>query len=161
MEQVVDALITELNSLSTDATFIDALNGPLGAEVKFDDPGMVGTFEYPYMYVAPVSDAPLLETAGLAGYDVRELTIQIGIVVNASDYFNPEVSELPASRELVAASGLVRARLRRLGKRTLGDPAVRNLVVQQTDYVPDLREDVFVRVAVTTITVEKQYQHEA
>lgn len=160
MEQTIDALIAELNDLASTSEFIEALDGPISTDVKFDDPGLVAAFEYPYIYVAPVNDSPVLETSGLSGYDVRELTIQIGIVVNASDYFDPSVSELPASRELVAASGLVRKRLRRLDKRTLGVAGVRNLRVQQTDYVPDLREDVFVRVAVTTISVERQYQHE-
>jgi len=161
MEQVADALIAELNALSEETEFIDALDGRLPTDVKFDDPGVVMTSEYPYIYVTPVSDVPLLETTGLSGYDVRQLTLQIGVVVNAADYFNPAVSELPASRELVRAATLVRKRLRRLSKRTLDVPGVRSLDVQQTDYVPDLREDVFVRVAVTTIIVERQYQHEA
>lgn len=159
MEQVIDALITEMNDLTNDTEFVEIMQ--VGTEAKFDDPGLVIMHEYPYIYVAPISDAPVLETTGLTGYDVRELTIQIGIVVNAADYFDPTVSELPASRELTAAAGLVRKRLRRLSRRSLDVPGVRSLEVQQIDYVPDLREDVFVRVAVTTITVERQYQHEA
>lgn len=159
MEQVIDALIAEMDDLSGDDAFVQVMD--VGTETKFDDPGMVITSEYPYIYVAPVSDTPVLETSGLSGYDVRELTIQIGVVVNAADYFDPSVNELPASRELVAAAGLVRKRLRQISKRTLGVSGVRRLDVQQIDYVPDLREDVFVRVAVTTITVERQYQHEA
>lgn len=159
MEQVVDALIAEMEELSATEEFREVMF--VGTETKFDDPGLVTVQEYPYIYVAPISDSPVLETAGLAGYDVRELTIQIGVVVNASDFFDPAVNELPASRELVQASNLIRKRLRRLGKRTLNDlSGVRNLEVQQTDYVPDLREDVFVRVAVTTIVVQRQYQHE-
>lgn len=159
MEQVVDALIAEMNDLTNDAEFVEIMQ--MGTDAKFDDPGLVITHEYPYIFVAPVSDSPLSETTGMTGYDVRELTINIGIVVNAADYFDPTVSELPASRELVAAAGLVRKRLRRLSRRSLDVAGVRRLDVQQIDYVPDLREDVFVRVALTTVIVERQYQHEA
>ena len=159
MEQVVDALIADMDELSDTAEFHDVMD--VGTECKFDDPGLVTIHEYPYIYVAPINEMPVGETAGLAGYDIRQLTIQIGVVVNASDYFDASVSELPASRELVAAANLIRKRLRRLGKRTLDDlSGVRNMDIEQINYVPDLREDVFVRVAVTTITVERQYQHE-
>lgn len=159
MEQVVDNLLGQMDALVETDEFRDVMF--VSVDAKFDDPGLVTIDEYPYVYVAPISDEPVSETMGLAGYDIRRLTIQIGVVVNAADFFDPTVSELPATRELVQASNLIRKRLRRLGKRTLDDlSGVRSLVVQQTNYVPDLREDVFVRVAVTTVIVERQYQHE-
>lgn len=156
MEQVIDKLIAEMDDLAATEEFKAVFE--VGSDTKFDDPGLVVIHEYPYIYVAPINDTPVSETTG---YDVRALSIQIGIVVNASDYFNPAVSELPASRELVQASSLIRKRLRRLFKRRLdGLSGVRDTVIEQTNYVPDLREDVFVRVAVTSIVVERQYQHE-
>lgn len=159
MEAVVDALLAEMDDLAETDDFRDIMFVPVDA--KFDDPGLVIVDEYPYIYVAPISDEPSIETMGLRGYDVRKLTLQIGIVVNAADFYDPTVSELPATRELVQASNLIRSRLRRLSKRTLNDlQGVRSMVVQQTNYVPDLRDDVFVRVAVTTVIVERQYQHE-
>ena len=159
MEDVIDKLRAEMDDLAETQEFRDVIY--VGVESKFDDPGLVTMDEYPYIYVAPVSDNPISETMGRAGYDVRALHIHIGVVVNASDYFNPTVSELPASRELVRASALIRKRLRRLFKRGLdGLSGVRDTVIEQTNYVPDLREDVFVRVAVTSIVVERQYQHE-
>lgn len=159
MEAVVDALLSELDDLAGTDDFRDVMFVPV--EPKFDDPGLVVIDEYPYIYVAPISDEPSNETMGLRGYDVRKLTLQVGVVVNAADFYDPTVSELPATRELVQASNLIRRRLRQLSKRTLNDlEGVRSMVVQQTNYVPDLRDNVFVRVAVTTITVEKQYQHE-
>lgn len=157
MEQVIDWLIQELDDLRQESEFFEAIE--VYTEPKFDDPGLVTVNEYPYMYVAPVLEEPFSETMGLAGYDVRRLTIQIGVVVNAADYFDPLVNEMPGSRQLVKASGLIRKRLRRLSKRGL-DGTARNLVVANTNYVPDLRDNVFVRLAVTTLTVEKQYQHE-
>jgi hypothetical protein len=159
VEQVIDSLISEMDALALEPDFAQAIS--INSDAKFDDPGLVMTDEYPYIYVAPIAEEPLLETMGLAGYDVLSLTIQIGIVINAAEYFDPAVSELPGSRELVKASSLLRRRLRRLSKRGLdGLTGVRNLVVRNTNYVPDLRDNVFVRVAVTTITVERQYQHE-
>jgi hypothetical protein len=68
------------------------------------------------------------------------------------------VGDLAGSRELVEASGKLRTWLRRLGKRRL-DGLARSLVVQSTNFVPDVRGDAFVRSAVTTLVVKKQYQH--
>lgn len=159
MEEVTDKLISEMDALVATPEFQAVME--VNASTKFDDPGLVVIDEYPYIFVAPTQDEPVDETIGLAGYDVRRLTLQIGVVVNAADYFDPAVSELPATRELVQASSLIRKRLRRLSKQSLDDlDGVRSVVVQQTNYVPDLRDNVFVRVAVTTVTVDRQYQHE-
>ncbi len=159
MEDVIDKLIVECDEMIQSDEFIDFMY--ITTETKLDDPGIVLIHEYPYIYVAPVMEEPISETMGRAGYDVRNLTIQIGIVINASDYFNPTVSELAGTRELMKAVNLLRKRLRRLSKRNLDDLlGVRNLVVQNTNYVPDLRDTVFVRVAVTTVTVERSYTHE-
>lgn len=159
MEQVIDKLISEMDALAATADFRNVMD--LRADCHFDDPGLVMHNEYPYMYVAPLSDSPGGETMGLTGYDIRTMTLQIGVVVDVADFFDATVSELPATRELVQASALIRKRLRQLSKRTLdGLSGVRNVSVEQTNYVPDLRENTFVRVAVTTITVERQYQHE-
>lgn len=158
MEQVVDRLIAEMEELRVSDEFKAVLE--IDTDVKWDDPGFVIVDEYPYMFVAPLSDEPLSETAGRAGYDVRRLTAQVGIVINSADFFDPLVSEAPGSRVLVAAMGLVRARLRRLSKRQLDLVRVRNVVVQGTGYGADLRNTVFVRVAATNIIVDRQYPHE-
>ena len=159
MEQVIDKLISEMELLILEPDFSEVIS--VNTDVKFDDPGLVTVDEYPYIYVAPVSEEPMLETLGISGYDVLSLTVQIGIVINAADYFDPAVSELPGSRVMVQATSLLRKRLRRLSKRGLdGLTGVRDVVIRNTNYVPDLRDSVFVRVAVTTITVERQYQHE-
>lgn len=160
MEDVLDKLIAEVDDMVAEDEFIEGI-GIIETPTKLDDPGIVTVQEYPYWYVAPVMEEPTSETIGAAGYDVRVLTIQVGFVINASDYFDPTVSELPGTRELVRASSLLRKRLRRLSKRNLDDlSGVRNVVIQNTNYVPDLRDTVFVRVAITTVLVERQYAHE-
>lgn len=159
MEQVIDKLIQEIDELRQTADFVEVMD--VHTETKFDDPGLVIVDEYPYIYVAPVSESPKSETMGLRGYDVRLLEIQIGIVINAADYFDPAVTESPGSREIVRAANLIREHLRRLSKRNLDSmTGVRNLVVQSMNYVPDVRNDTLVKVAVITIVVERQYQHE-
>lgn len=159
MEEVIDKLIEEMEELRVSSAFLDVMD--ISTETKFDDPGLVLVDEYPYIYVAPILEEPKSETIGRAGYDVLNLNIQIGIVINAADYWDPTVNELPGSRVLVKASKLVRRRLRRLMKRSLdGLDGVRHVSVGSTNYVPDLRDNVFVRLAVTSITVERQYQNE-
>lgn len=159
MDEIIDAIIAELDSLRVTEEFSFTID--VTSPVKWDDPMLVTVDEYPYIYVAPVSDEPMAETAGRAGYDIRRHTIQVGIVINAADYFDPLVSEVPGARPLVVAADLIRARLRRLTKRRLdGLSGVRNVVVQGTAYGPDLRNNTFVKMALTTITVERQYQHE-
>ncbi len=158
MEQVIDWIIAELDELRQTDEFFQAL--PMDAEVKFDDPGIVMIHEYPYMYVAPVSSQTTLETMGVGGYDVDALTMQIGVVVNMADYFNPMVSEVAGTRELIRAATLVRKRLRRFRNRRMDGLDVRDTVVQSINYVPDVRGETFVKAALLTVVVERQYYHE-
>lgn len=159
MEEVVDRLIQELDELRETAEFEAVLT--ITTETKLDDPGLVIVDEYPYMYVAPVTEQPRLETIGLAGYDVILLNINIGVVINMADFFDPSVSEVSGTRELMQASKLIRRRLRRLSKRQLdGLSGVRNLIVQSVNYVPDIRDGTFIKLALLDIVVERQYAHE-
>lgn len=160
MEEVIDKLIEEIELMNDTPESEGGLQGILELKnVVWDDPGVVLVDEYPYAFVAPVVDEPKMETAGRAGYDVRSNLISIVFVINQSDYFDPTVSEVAGSRELVRASKKLRKWLRRLGKRRL-DGLARGLVVQSTNFVPDVRGDAFVRSAVTTLIVETQDQHE-
>lgn len=160
MEAVIDKLIEELRIMNDTPSNEGGLQGILDLQnVVWDDPGVVLVDEYPYAFVAPITDEPLSETAGRAGYDVRRNFISIVFVINQSDYFDPTVSEVSGSRELVQASHNLRRWLRKLGKLRL-DGLARGLRVQSTNYVPDIRGDAFVRTAVTTLIVDTQYQHE-
>src|SRR6478752_438008 len=119
MIETMDAVIAELQTLIETDDFQDIL--PMETEVKFGDPGLVLAQEYPYIYVQPLQDAPKSETIGLAGRDTRVLTLEIGVVIDQSEYFDPDNNEISGLRELLGASSLIRGELRRLGKRNLGE----------------------------------------
>jgi hypothetical protein len=160
MDAVVDRLVQEVNTMIDDGDFA-AVGVIVNTSCWWDDPMIVTTDEYPYFYVAPVSDTPKSETVGRTGYDVLLLTIQIGLVIIPADYFDPTESESPGTKAMVKAVGLIKRRLRRLSKKNLDNlPGVRNVVVGATNYVPDVRNESFVKLAVITLVVEKQYQHE-
>jgi hypothetical protein len=156
LEQTLDRIIEELKVLkdlnSSEGGLADILNI---TDVKFDDPGLVSTDEYPYIFVAPQSDEALTGTIGV-GWDVRRLTIIIAVVVNASDYFDPSVSEVPGTRQIIQASSKIALHLMTLKQRTL-DHTVRNVSVSSIGYVPELRGDAFIRMAVTSLVIDKAY----
>src|SRR6187399_3628070 len=95
-------------------------------DVFFGDPGIVQVDQYPYIFVEPNVDNPISSTAGKAGYDIRELTVSVGLVVNASDFFDPTVSEVSGLRDLVRAMALIRKLFARLSKTTF-DGTVRSV----------------------------------
>lgn len=156
MEQAIDTIIGELAELVATPAFLEIMEV---SGVHFDDPGIVHVDQYPYLYVAPQTDALSSSTAGRAGYEVRDLIIEVGLVINASDFFDPSVDEVPGSRAQVRAMALIRKLFARLSKSSLGGTA-RSVKVNSTNYVPDMRNQVFVRVALTTLVVQKQYAHE-
>lgn len=157
MEDVIDRLIEELDTMRTSGELTGIIN--VTTDTKWDDPGIVLVDEYPYFYVAPMDDQLKSSTAGIAGYDVRTLYIDVCLVINQSDYFDPSVEEVPGSRVLVQAMGKVSRRFRRLSKTKL-DGLVRSMVVARIGYAPDVRGEAFVRMAVMRLVAEKQYQHE-
>lgn len=159
MIYVLDKLISDLDILSYTNDFLDVIQ--VQSPTKLGDPGIVTVSEYPYFFVQAVLDQPKSETMSRVGYDIRILTIRIGLVINQSDYFDPSVSEAPGERELIVATSKVRNLLRGLSKRKLdGLEGVQNVVVGPIGYLPDVRGDAFVRMAVTTLEVEKKYPHE-
>ena len=160
MDTVVDKVVAELDSILAEDAFREILQ--IDSPTKWGDPGLIIVDEYPYFFVDPISDSPTTETAGRAGYDVRQLTMNIALVVNVSDYFDPMVDESSGLKNMVRAMNLVRARFRRLSKSSLDGEAgsVRRVVVGPINYVPDVRNGVFVRLAVISLVVDKQYQHE-
>ena len=157
MIQTIDALIQELQTLVDTTPFQSVME--METEVKFGDPGLVLATEYPYIYVQPISDNPRSETIGRTGWDTRVLQIEIGVVIDQSEYYDPDNNEISGLRELLEASSLIRGELRRLQKRSLGGQ-VQTVAVSSTNYEPQLRGDAFVAVARTMLGVEKRYQHE-
>ena len=157
MEDTLDRIISELEALVATDEFKDIMEIQ---SIYWGDPGLVSVDEYPYLYVEPNVDNPISSTAGRAGYDVRDLTVSVGLVINASDFFDPAVDEVSGSRAQVRAMALIRKLFARLSKSSLGSPTTRSVKVNATNYVPDMRNAVFVRVALTTLVVQKQYAHE-
>jgi hypothetical protein len=156
VEDAVDRIISELKALIATDEFEDIMEIQ---SVWWGDPSVTSIDEYPYLYVEPNVDTPVSSTAGKAGYDVRDLIISVGLVVNASDHFDPSVDEVPGSRAQVRAMALIRKLFARLSKSSLGGTS-RSVKINSTNYVPDMRNNVFVRVALTTLAVQKQYAHE-
>ena len=156
MERTVDTIINELQDLIDTTAFMDIMEVQ---NIYWGDPLVVSVNEYPYIYVEPEVDNPTSSTAGRAGYDVRDLTISVGVVVNSADYFDPETDETPGLRPLVKVMALIRALFTRLSKTSL-DGTVRSVKINSTNYVPDVRNETFVRMALTTLVVQKQYAHE-
>src|SRR5688572_1667951 len=120
MEDVIDAIISEIQQMNE----LDTEDGGIADflhlnDVKFDDPGLVLVDEYPYAFVAPVTDDTERETMGLAGTDRRRLYINVVFVINSADFFDALVSEASGSRELIRASSQLRGWLRRFSKRNL------------------------------------------
>jgi hypothetical protein len=159
MEETIDRIIAILDELREEDDFYKALQ--INAYTKFDDPGIVVVDEYPYMFVAPIAERPRGETMGRAGYDIYQLGIQIGVVINQADYWDSMVPEVSGTRELIQASALIRRRLRRFRNRQLeGVEGARNLSIQTVNYVPDVRDGTFVKAALMDIIVERQYPNE-
>lgn len=154
MIDTMDAVIARLQTLIETDDFQDVM--PMETAVKYGDPGLVLATEYPYIYVQPVSDAPKSETIGRAGWDTRVLQIEIGVVIDQSEYFDPDTNEVSGLRQLLGASSLIRGDLRTLDNRSLGGQA-QTVVVSSTEYEPQLRGDAYTAVARTMIGVEKRY----
>lgn len=162
MEQVIDAIRAELEIFkitpSSEGGIADIVE--VLSDVHFDDPIWVMVDDYPFLYVAPAPSEPLMETMGLAGYDVRTLNIEVGLVVIATDYFDPSVSEVPASRQLVQVGDRMWKWMRKFSKRKLNMSSVRKVAVSSVDYPPQIRNEMPVRMAVMQLQVDQQYQHE-
>jgi len=159
MEDIIDAIIAEIQALVDGDTFFQTTL-PIQM-IHFDDPLLVTIDQYPYIYVAPMQDSPKNETMGRAGYDRETHLVTVGICVQANDYFDGSVEEKPASRYVVRAAHKIKRHLRRLQKRGLPTTTgVNNLVVGGTNYVPEQRSDSFLKLAIISLAVDRQYQNE-
>lgn len=154
MIDISDAVISSIQTIVAGSGF------PLEiTDVKLGDPGLVHISEYPYVYVQPVEEVQVKETISPRGYDVRDNIIEVGIVIEQSEYFDESVSEVSGLRELVNASGLIRSGLRTKENRSLGGIA-RDLKIPSIRYEPAIRGEAFTTVARITLIVQRQYQHQ-
>lgn len=158
MEVIVVKLQDVLQTLQETDDFIQVMD--IRTPVKIGDPGIIMATEYPYMFVHPVGEQQVNSTVGGVGYDVRNLSLRVGICLLAADYFDETVNELPGYMTLIRTASAVREELLRLSNRTL-DNTVRNLTVPQIDYLPEQRGADFTTMAYLTLVVQKQYQHKS
>ncbi len=157
MEEVLDGLIAQV-TLWSEATVADGGVADLITirSVYFGDPGVLPAFNYPSTYVQGTKDDPDIETTG---YEVVNLTILIGIMIDAREFFNASVEEATGDRDLTRAAGSLRRWLRRDSNRTLNG-TVRDVKVLTTEYVPEVRGEVITKSAQLTLVVNKQYQRQ-
>lgn len=160
MEQVTDKLIAEL-TLFKDADAVDGGCADIMTieAVYFGDPGVIPVNSYPCFTVQPVQDTPQEETTG---YEVRDLTVLITLLIDAREYFNADALEANGDRKLVQTMGNLRAWLRRTANRRMdGLAGVREVKVTSTEYLVQVRDSVVAKSAQVSVTVNRQYAREA
>lgn len=156
MEDVVDRLVEEVKALAetpaAEGGFAEAL--PLKA-VYFGDPGIIPASLYPCATVDPVMDSEEDETTGA---DRRELMVEIGLHIDARDYFERDADEASGDRALVQATFALGRWFRRRSKRSLdGLTGVINVRVGDAQYRASARGSVITKSSKTTLRIRKGY----
>jgi hypothetical protein len=80
VEATIDSIIERLDILKETPEFQEIIQ--VGTNTWFDDPGMVHIDDFPYFFVQPMNETPSSETMGLAGWDVRNLEINVVLMVH-------------------------------------------------------------------------------
>lgn len=160
MEQVVDKLRNELTVLSETPVSDGGIAEILDIQsVYFGDPGIIPVWLYPSIMIQPIRDAPVSETTG---YEVRNLEVLISLIIDSREFFEKDVEEAKGDRKLTQAAMAMRKWLRRTANRRLDGEAgnVREVAVDATNYMVEVRGSVIAKSAQLTLTVNKQYQRE-
>lgn len=157
MEIVVDKVISELTLLSETSSSDGGIADILKVEsVYFGDPGIIPVWLYPAILVQPIRDAPVSETTG---YEIRNLEVLISLIIDSREFFEKDAEEAKGDRKLTQAAGAMRQWLRRVANRRLDGEAgsVREVAVDATNYMVEVRGQVIAKSAQLTLTVNKQY----
>src|SRR5688500_10297820 len=157
MELVVDKVRQELTALSETPSDEGGIADILGIEsIYFGDPGIIPVWLYPAILVQPISDAPVSETTG---YEIRNLQVLISLIINSTEFFEKDVEEAKGDRKLTQAALAMRRWLRRTANRRLDGEAgnVREVAVDATNYMVEVRGSVIAKSAQVTLIVNKQY----
>lgn len=160
MEQVIDKLRNELTVLSETPESEGGIAEILGIQsIYFGDPGIIPVWLYPAILVQPIRDAPVSETTG---YEIRNLEVLISLIIDSREFFEKDVEEAKGDRKLTQAAMAMRKWLRRTANRRLDGEAgnVREVAVDATNYMVEVRGSVIAKSAQLTLTVNKQYQRE-
>lgn len=160
MEAVIDKLVSELTTFKNTTEANGGCSDVLDIQaVYFGDPGLIPSDSYPCFTVEPVRDAPSSETTG---YDIRDLEVTVTVLIDAREYFDSTVDEADGDRKLVKAMYLLQRWLRRSANRRLdGLDGVREVKVQSTDYMGQVRGNVVAKSAQVSLLVNKQYSRQA
>jgi hypothetical protein len=159
MDKVLDAVIEQLDIIKDipydEGGFLDEIDLP--DNVWFDDPKILAENQYPFMFVEPVNSVKVNETTK----DIeRSLTIRIGLVVDPRLYYDAsEVTETSASREMIRTVEAIRRHFERTSLRVPNGLSenTTSLEVGSTDYLQQLRGDLYARSAQITLSVRKKY----
>ena len=158
MEEVLDAVIAQLNIIKD----LDYDSGGFKDEIDiedvwFDDPRILPSESYPFIYVAPGTSRKTSENTGSIE---RTLTIQIGLLVDPREFYDEsEVTEISASREMLRTVDSIE---RHFERKSLRMPSglsenTKGVEVGETVYTQQLRGDLYGRSALITLSVKKQY----
>lgn len=160
MEQVTDKIVSELILFKDTDSADGGCRDTMTIEaVYFGDPGVIPVNSYPCFTVQPEQDVPVSETTG---YEVRDLRLLVTLLIDAREFFNADVNEATGDRQLVRTMGLLRKWLRRTANRRLdGMDGVREVAIDSTDYLVQVRDDVVAKSAQINVTVNRQYRREA
>lgn len=159
MSDVLDRLVEELEDFSSPYGTLTSLEIK---SVQKGDPGFVVSDEYPFLMVQAGTIGPKLETIGKgAGYQVLSHQYAISIMVDATDYFDPQASGNDAEGPLEDAAIAMWLWFARVASRKL-EPleGIRDVKVGSVDFLPDERGEVYARRALLMLTVERRYQHQ-
>lgn len=160
MEQITDKIVAELDLFKVADSADGGCSDIMTIEaVYFGDPGVIPVNSYPCFTVQPEQDVPVSETTG---YEIRDLRLLITCLIDAREFFNADVLEATGDRQLVQAMGNLRRWLRRTANRRLdGLEGVREVRIDSTDYLVQVRDDVVAKSAQINVTVNRQYRREA
>jgi hypothetical protein len=154
MEDIIDKIIAEIEWLSGNTVE----DGGFGEEfelkaVYFGDPGIIPQSLYPCAVVVPDVTDP---TSQSTGWDQRTIDIDIGLLLDAREYFDASVDEANGDRMLVRASEVLAAHFQRRSKVTLDNMnGVVRLAVGATTYRVQERGGVIAKASRTVLTVQR------
>jgi hypothetical protein len=155
MEEIVDKIVSELTTLSgldvVDGGFADLVTVEA---VYFGDPGLLPVNSYPCFLVQPIRDTPDIETTG---YEVRNLEIQVTLLIDAREFFDATPLEATGDRMMIKVMERVRNWFRRDSNRSLdGLEGVREVKATAADYNIQVRGGVIAKAAQVTLLINQQ-----
>ena len=157
MDLVIDAVIEQLNILKgidyEDGGFRDEIDVE---QVWFDDPRILPTEQYPFIFVAPGVSR---KTGESTQFIERTLTVQIGLLVDPREFYDAsEATEQTASREMMRTMDSIERHFERKTLRVPGGLVdnTKGIEVGETVYSQQLRGDVYGRSALTTLSIPVQ-----